>query len=64
MICAHPAEREYPSGQRAWVRLGNHLFDSWHLHGKEGCYAIFFSIFSSDQRAQRPKQSLSTAQGY
>ena len=34
MMCARSAEREYPSGQQARVRLARHWFDSWYLHGK------------------------------
>ena len=32
-LCARSAERQYPSGERARVRLGRHWFDSWYLHG-------------------------------
>ena len=51
IMCARTAEREYPSGQRARGRLGRHWFDSWYLHGKYDCYALFFKIFSSDRRS-------------
>ena len=63
MISARPAEREYSSGQCVGVRLGKHWFDSWYLHGKRGCYAIFFSIFSSDQRSVLSSDRRSGLQG-
>ena len=50
MICSRSAEREYPSGQRAGVRLGNPGFNSNPRTGR----GAEMPIFSSDRRAQRP----------
>ena len=50
MTCSHSADREYPSGQRAGLRLGKHGFDSGTCTGRGAVILFFFPIFSSDWR--------------